>query len=1552
MTRSFNRQKNGGRTYLAHLFTLTIFCGATQAHAGDLVAYWKFDETVAGTQAADSSGTGYPGTPTGAGGAQNMPQPNTTIKAPTDFPNAASLYFDGDDDYLDLPDGFADFRTGMTITLWAHPTELKEWGRFFDFGNGASSDNIIIARNGNSQFFYYEAYNGSSTIKVNGATPIKLNEWHYYTVTVEGADSATPGRTRIYVDGVLDADQMGNVPLNLTRINNYIGKSNWGDPYYKGYIDELRIYKRALTAAEVLALAEGAEGPSGLPMSTTPDMQAASDSGTSNSDNITKIVQPVFSGTADVSTTVTLSSDIDGDLGTAAVDGSGNWSITPSSALTAGTHKITAKATDAGNNTGISSAPLTVVIDTTAPAVTVNTLTTKDTTPPLSGTVNDANASVSVTVAGQTLAATNSGSGNWSLADNSLSTLTPGVLDVQATATDIAGNSGQDATNNELNLDLTAPSGHSLMINQAVINTANENALSFTINSGEVGASYTFTITSSGGGTAVTGSGTISSASQLISNLDVTALGEGTLTLTLVLTDPLGNVASDVTATVLKQYALPPVITQGDSTNVTMSEDGTPQSFALSLSATDANGDTLTWSLISAPAQGTANASGSGGSISPSYSPRADYNGNDSFVVQVSDGALTDTIRVNITITPINDAPVITGTPATRVSEDSPYTFTPGASDVDTGDLLGFTIANKPAWALFDPATGRLSGTPTNADVGVYNAIQISVTDGVASTALPAFNLEVINSNDAPVAKADRFSMTANSNNQYLLDVLANDEDMDGDPLQLMQARAPLGQVSMETGGLRYMAPAGFRGQVNLSYTIRDPSGATAQADVVLLITGESNAATPIITPPADVEVNATALYTKVDLGQASAVDTNNRPIAVSLVDGTSLYPPGVYQAYWQATDSNGNQALASQKVSVHPLVSLGKDQTASEGTQVTLKVHLNGVSPVYPLVIPFSVGGSADNNDHDLRSGSVTITSGTEASIQVHLLEDGRADSDEELVISLSPSLNLGAKSSSRITISEANIAPEGRIEVTQNGQNRLTVSQQEGLVTAQAKVSDANPDDALTLVWDGGSLANFSTRPDHFQFDPKSLAAGVYPLALTVTDAGGLSSRVQAYVEVLPQLAVLGDEDTDGDLIPDAIEGYADADGDGIPDYLDAISDCNVMQETLQTSVEYLAEGDPGVCLRKNAYLTTDSAANPSGGLLVNTVQIADEAAHNIGGLFSFIAYGLPQAGQSYNLVLPQRQPIPAQAVYRKLLNEQWQFFIQNERNQLFSTRGEPGFCPPPGDSLWQPGLTEGDHCVQLLIEDGGPNDADGEANRAILDPGGVAVMLSDNRPPLAVSETLQSLWNRTVELDVLANDSDPDGDNLSVVSASSPLGQVVVIDRTRLSYAPPTNFGGNTWIDYSVSDGRGGISSARVNLTVITNSLPVTQADQASTDDRTPITLNALANDTDADGHTLSIVSATAQHGTLIINSDQTLTYTPKPGFDGVDQIAYQVDDGNGGQAQGTASVRVNAYQTTSISNQSSSGGGSTGSILLLLLLGLLAPYSYRLHKDRIQ
>lgn len=113
--------------------------------------------------------------------------------------------------------------------------------------------------------------------------------------------------------------------------------------------------------------------------------------------------------------------------------------------------------------------------------------------------------------------------------------------------------------------------------------------------------------------------------------------------------------------------------------------------------------------------------------------------------------------------------------------------------------------------------------------------------------------------------------------------------------------------------------------------------------------------------------------------------------------------------------------------------------------------------------------------------------------------------------------------------------------------------------------------------------------------------------------------------------------------------------------------------------------------------------------------------------GGLFDFVITGLPVAGQSVNVVLPQRAPVPSNAVYRKMVNGVWQNFVENGNNAIATAGGTEGFCPPPGDASYIPGLTDGHWCVQLTIEDGGANDNDGRANKAIVDPGGVAQILA---------------------------------------------------------------------------------------------------------------------------------------------------------------------------------------------------------------------------------
>ena len=89
-----------------------------------------------------------------------------------------------------------------------------------------------------------------------------------------------------------------------------------------------------------------------------------------------------------------------------------------------------------------------------------------------------------------------------------------------------------------------------------------------------------------------------------------------------------------------------------------------------------------------------------------------------------------------------NSAPTISGTPPTSAAVNQAYSYQPTASDAD-GDQLTFTVTNKPAWATFDPATGRLSGTPSSSSSGTFADIRITVSDGKATASLSPFSISV-----------------------------------------------------------------------------------------------------------------------------------------------------------------------------------------------------------------------------------------------------------------------------------------------------------------------------------------------------------------------------------------------------------------------------------------------------------------------------------------------------------------------------------------------------------------------------------------------------------------------------------------------------------------------------------------------------------------------------------------------------------------------------------------------------------------------------------------
>ncbi|MGP9799654.1 Ig-like domain-containing protein [Rheinheimera sp. NSM] len=896
-----------------------------------------------------------------------------------------------------------------------------------------------------------------------------------------------------------------------------------------------------------------------------------------------------------------------------------------------------------------------------------------------------------------------------------------------------------------------------------------------------------------------------------------------------------------------------------------------------------------------------------------------------------------------VTPNPANSAPQISGSPATSVEQGEAYLFTPTANDIDAGTTLQFSIVNKPTWATFDTATGTLSGTPAREHVGTSSNIVISVSDGSLSGSLAAFSIEVISVNAAPVAVDDNIELPFSANHTYLLDVAANDTDPDDDSLTITAAKAGIGLVSVQSNKLLFTAPDNFSGTASFSYSISDGE-LSDMAQVTLQIAG-SNPDAPVITAPDDLIVNATGLFTKVNVGVATAVDVAGNRLAVSLVNGLPMFAAGSRELYWRATDASGLSSTVTQLLQVNPLVSLSKPQTVINNSTVTVEVILNGQAPVYPLEVAYTVSGSADAlTEHDLAAGSVQINSGLRASFSFNLFADLSSVAEKDIVITLDNGLNLGANASTTISVTEANLAPVVVLDAQQQGENRLTLSKAGGVATITAQVSDPNPGDSTGLQWQAdAALTNISGDAMQFVFDPAGLATGVYRIALTATDdaAAPLNSTTEIYLLVQDSLPLLDDSDSNNNLISDQAEGFGDSNSNGIPDYLDPGFDCNVIPEQLANVVQFVAEGEPGICLRKG----TTAALSNSGGIQLTTADQQalepDMLATNIGGSFDFMLHSLPVAGASYRLVLPQRQPVPQNAVYRKFTQANgWSNFVQNERNQLFSAAGEPGFCPPPGDSSWQNGLTAGHWCVQLQIEDGGANDADGLANSTIVDPGGVAVILNGNQLPVAADDSYSVQWNQSHTLDVLQNDTDADGDTLSINQASAAFGSVSISDDgLTLLYTPAQDFVGTDTLSYGVSDANNGSASATVTVEVYYNRPPVVANATANTNDKTAIDIDVLANASDPDGDALVISSASAQHGTVTITAAQTLRYTPQPGFSGTDTVSFTVSDNRGGSVNGEVLISVTAYEVITVVNKSSGGAANGWPLLLLACLVML-------------
>ena len=161
-------------------------------------------------------------------------------------------------------------------------------------------------------------------------------------------------------------------------------------------------------------------------------------------------------------------------------------------------------------------------------------------------------------------------------------------------------------------------------------------------------------------------------------------------------------------------------------------------------------------------------------------------------------------------------------------------------------------------------------------------------------------------------------------------------------------------------------------------------------------------------------------------------------------------------------------------------------------------------------------------------------------------------------------------------------------------------------------------------------------------------------------------------------------------------------------------------------------------------------------------------------------------------------------------------------------------------------------------------------------------------------------------------MGNDTDPEGDPLTLTSVQGAVhGTVTLVDGV-VQFTPDANYNGPASFTYTLSDGHGGVSSTTVNVTVNpVNDGPDALDDVLSTNEDQPITIAAttlLGNDIDVDGDTLNITSVqSADHGTVaLVNGN--VVFTPTPNYNGPASFTYTISDGHGGSDTATVTLNV--------------------------------------------
>jgi len=517
-----------------------------------------------------------------------------------------------------------------------------------------------------------------------------------------------------------------------------------------------------------------------------------------------------------------------------------------------------------------------------------------------------------------------------------------------------------------------------------------------------------------------------------------------------------------------------PLISQGSSVSVTMDEDLEPTPFNLSVTASDADNDPLSWSLSQAPAQGSAGVLGNANAstVSILYTPVADYNGTDQFTLQVSDGrGGVSSILVNVTVTPQNDAPRFNVDITNPNSNNSDLItgLTLSASDID-GDSLSYSAVNLPPGLSINSGTGTISGT-IDAQASLnspYNSV-ITVNDQTGSAnATDSYTLPwtVMARNADPATSTASITPTQTAiaaGTEVVITVVARDTG--GNPLSIGGDN-----LSLQISGANAVASLALLDNNNGSYTGRYTATQAGQDDYLITL-----GATPIGGGPYRRTINAAGA---VAANSTVAITPVTDPISANTLVSFTVTTRDAFNNLVSAASGN----IAAVAINGGAIITLN-DQGNGSHTGGYTPTQVGSDSYVFTLstsAVPTAttIPGSYSKTINNLAPQSVIAPINPPADLSagdsISLNGTGSSDPDGHTPLSYAWTLVNGGTT---LTASGATPGPI-TLPVVGTYTITLTVTDSLGLADPTPATSSVNAGDAVPDAFSFATRANAATN------------------------------------------------------------------------------------------------------------------------------------------------------------------------------------------------------------------------------------------------------------------------------------------------------------------------------------------------------------------------------------------------------------------------------------------------------------------------------------------